>query len=483
MEKNDIYRMIPRVDSLMADPMLGEMIENYGYDCALQGVRSTLEKVRKRLEACRSASDAKEELEGLPEKICRTLEQWMRPEMTRVINCTGIILHTGLGRAPLGRDVLRRAADLAGGYSNLEFDLETGKRGERSTHFERILCQLTGAEAAMAVNNNAGAVLLMLSAVADGGEVIVSRGELVEIGGKFRVPDMMELSGAELREVGTTNRTRLSDYEKAVCEETGAFLKVHTSNYRIVGFTEETSIRELADLKARTGIPLLEDLGSGVLIDLEKYGLCHEPSVQEVLAQGADVVTFSGDKLLGGPQAGIIAGKKEYIEKMKRHPLARVLRIDKFTASALESVLLEYLNPEKAAERIPALRMLTMPASSVRRSAEKLAELMRKAICCTDGDGIVREAPAVITVEESTARAGGGSLPMEDIPSSSVAVAPKEISASELERRLRGLAVPVIGRIAEEKLFLDMRTVSEEDIPYLAEQFRNGEILRKGGVR
>lgn len=335
----------------------------------------------------------------------------------------------------------------------------------------------------MAVNNNAGAVLLMLSAVADGGEVIVSRGELVEIGGKFRVPDMMELSGAELREVGTTNRTRLSDYEKAVCEETGAFLKVHTSNYRIVGFTEETSIRELADLKARTGIPLLEDLGSGVLIDLEKYGLCHEPSVQEVLAQGADVVTFSGDKLLGGPQAGIIAGKKEYIEKMKRHPLARVLRIDKFTASALESVLLEYLNPEKAVERIPALRMLTMPASSVRRSAEKLAELMRKAICCTDGDGIVREAPAVITVEESTARAGGGSLPMEDIPSSSVAVAPKEISASELERRLRGLAIPVIGRIAEEKLFLDMRTVSEEDIPYLAEQFRNGAILRKGGVR
>ena len=395
----------------------------------------------------------------------------------------GIILHTGLGRAPLGRDVLRGAADLAGGYSNLEFDLETGKRGERSAHFERILCQLTGAEAAMAVNNNAGAVLLMLSAVADSGEVIVSRGELVEIGGKFRVPDMMELSGAELREVGTTNRTRLSDYEKAVCEETGAFLKVHTSNYRIVGFTEETSIRELADLKARTGIPLLEDLGSGVLIDLEKYGLCHEPSVQEVLAQGADVVTFSGDKLLGGPQAGIIAGKKEYIEKMKRHPLARVLRIDKFTASALESVLLEYLNPEKAVERIPALRMLTMPASSVRRSAEKLAELMRKAICCTDGDGIVREAPAVITVEESTARAGGGSLPMEDIPSSSVAVAPKEISASELERRLRGLAIPVIGRIAEEKLFLDMRTVSEEDIPYLAEQFRNGAILRKGGVR
>lgn len=481
MEKNDIYRMIPRVDSLMEDPLIGEMTEKYGYDCALHGVRSTLEKVRERLDACRSAAEAEKELEGLPEKICRTLERWAQPEMTRVINGTGIILHTGLGRAPLGKEALQRAAETAGGYSNLEFDLETGRRGERSAHFERILCQLTGAEAAMAVNNNAGAVLLMLSAAAGGGEVIVSRGELVEIGGKFRVPDMMELSGAKLREVGTTNRTRLSDYETAVSEETRAFLKVHTSNYRIVGFTEEASIRELADLKERTGIPLLEDLGSGVLIDLERYGLCHEPSVQEVLAQGADVVTFSGDKLLGGPQAGIIAGKKEYIEKMKRHPLARVLRIDKFTASALESVLLEYLNPEKAVERIPALRMLTMPAESVCRAAEKLAVLIREAICCEGGS--TSEAPAAITVERSTARAGGGSLPMEDIPSCSVAVAPKEISAAELERRLRGLAIPVIGRITDGKLLLDLRTVEEADIPYLAEQFRKGAILRKGGMR
>ena len=480
-KKNDIYRMIPRVDSLMEEPLIREMTEKYGYDCALHGVRSTLEKLRERLGACKSAAEAEKELEDLPEKICRALARWAQPGMTRVVNGTGIILHTGLGRAPLGKSVLQRAAETAGGYSNLEFDLATGKRGERNAHFERLLCQLTGAEAAMAVNNNAGAVLLMLSALAGGREVIVSRGELVEIGGKFRVPDMMELGGSKLREVGTTNRTRLSDYETAVSEETGAFLKVHTSNYRIVGFTESVSVRELAGLKERTGIPLLEDLGSGVLIDLERYGFCHEPSVQETLAQGADVVTFSGDKLLGGPQAGIIAGKREYIEKMKRHPLSRVLRIDKFTASALEAVLLEYLNPKSAAESIPALRMLIMPAETVRRAAEKLAALMREAMCCEGGS--TPEAPAAVTVESSAARAGGGSLPMEDIPSFSVAVAPKEISASELERRLRSLSVPVIGRITDGKLLLDLRTVEEGDIPYLAEQFRDGAILRKGGMR
>lgn len=479
MEKNDVYRRIPRVDSLMADPLIGEMIQKYGYDCALFGVRSTLNIIRKRLNACSSEEEAEKELENLPEKVCRMLEHWARPEITRVINGTGIILHTGLGRAPLGRETLRRVSEIAGGYSNLEFDLVTGRRGDRSTHFERLICQLTGAEAATAVNNNAGAVLLMLSAVADGGEVIVSRGELVEIGGKFRVPDMMELSGAKLREVGTTNRTRLPDYETAVNGETKALLKVHTSNYRIVGFTEETSVKELAGLKERAGIPLLEDLGSGVLIDLEKYGICQEPSVQEVLAQGADVVTFSGDKLLGGPQAGILAGKKKHIEKIKQHPLARVLRIDKFTAAALEAVLLEYLNPEKAAERIPALRMLTMPAAKVLSRAERLAEQIRQSICCSECGESTCEIPAVITVEKSAARAGGGSLPMTDIPSFSVSVAPEEISASELERRLRQLDIPVIGRITDGKLLLDLRTIEERDIPYLAEQFSQGTILRK----
>ena len=432
MKKNDIYRMLPRVDTLMGDPLIGEMIRKYGYDCALYGVRSTLEKAREKLQDCASEEEVRQELDSLPQKICREVERRVQPEMTRVINGTGIILHTGLGRAPLGKRALQRAADMAGGYCNLEFDLKTGRRGERSSHFERILCQLTGAEAAMAVNNNAAAVLLMLSVIAEGGEVIVSRGELVEIGGRFRVPDMMELSGAGLKE----------EY----------------------------------------GIPVLVDLGSGVLIDLEKYGLQHEPSVQEALAQGADVVTFSGDKLLGGPQAGIIAGKKEYIDKMKRHPLARVLRIDKFTSAALESVLLEYLDPQKAVENIPALRMLTRPAESVRSSAEKLAERLRSAVDSGEPRAAGGGLPAVITAEDCISRAGGGSLPTEDIPSSATAIAPVEITASELERRLRGLPIPVIGRIAGEKVLLDMRTIDEEDIPYLAEQFTGGRILRKGGA-
>lgn len=482
MKKNDIYRMLPRVDTLMGDPLIGEMIRKYGYDCALYGVRSTLEKAREKLQDCASEEEVRQELDSLPQKICREVERRVQPEMTRVINGTGIILHTGLGRAPLGKRALQRAADMAGGYCNLEFDLKTGRRGERSSHFERILCQLTGAEAAMAVNNNAAAVLLMLSVIAEGGEVIVSRGELVEIGGRFRVPDMMELSGAGLKEVGTTNRTRPADYESAVCEETRALLKVHTSNYRIVGFTEDVSVKELAGLKEEYGIPVLVDLGSGVLIDLEKYGLQHEPSVQEALAQGADVVTFSGDKLLGGPQAGIIAGKKEYIDKMKRHPLARVLRIDKFTSAALESVLLEYLDPQKAVENIPALRMLTRPAESVRRAAEKLAERLRSAVDSGEPRAAGGGLPAVITAEDCISRAGGGSLPTEDIPSSAAAIAPVEITASELERRLRGLPIPVIGRIAGEKVLLDMRTIDEEDIPYLAEQFTGGRILRKGGA-
>ena len=317
MEKNEIYRRLPRVDSLMKEKETEELVKEYGYDCVLDAVRRALDAAREELGYC--ATDAEEELaetmgrslSGIRNKIREILCRENRMNLIPVVNGTGIILHTGLGRAPLGREVLLHAGQVTGGYSDLEFDLETGKRGERCLNFEETVCRVTGAEAAMAVNNNAAAMLLILSALASGGEVIVSRGELVEIGGGFRIPEIMELGGAALREVGTTNRTCPEDYRRAVCQETKAFLKVHTSNYRIIGYTRETTLEELAELKEETGLPVIQDLGSGVLVDLGKYGLAREPMVQESVRSGADVVSFSGDKLLGGPQAGIIVGKRK----------------------------------------------------------------------------------------------------------------------------------------------------------------------------
>ena len=482
MEKNDIYRLLPRVDSLMKEKETEELIKEYGYDCVIGAVRSALNEARGEIGCCATDSEEKPEetvgriLAGIREKIRDILCGEKRMNLTRVVNVTGIILHTGLGRAPLGQEVLRNAGEIAGGYSDLEFDLETGKRGERCLNFEEIVCRVTGAEAAMAVNNNAAAMLLILSALASGGEVVVSRGELVEIGGGFRIPEILELGGAMLREVGTTNRTRPEDYRRAVCQETKAFLKVHTSNYRIIGYTRETTLEELAELKKETGLPVIQDLGSGVLVDLGKYGLVHEPMVQESVRRGADVVSFSGDKLLGGPQAGIIVGKKKYIEKMKRHPLARALRIDKFTAAALEAVFRQYLDPEKAVETIPVLRMLTRPAEEIHVDAEKLAERLRASIRAEAPDGAEG---ALITVEKCASRAGGGSLPEQDIPSYAVTVAPVDIPAGELAERLRKLEVPVIGYLSGEKLFLDMRTVDEKGAEQVAEAFRGGEILRK----
>ena len=476
MDKNLLYRRIPRVDSLMREERLAEQIRKFGYGSVLAVVHDVLGEVREALDGCTLAEMADRELADIPERIGRKLEEWFEPEMKRVINGTGIILHTGLGRAPLGKGVMERAALASESYSNLEYDLKKGMRGERSAHFERLICHITGAQAAVAVNNNAAAVLLILTVLAEGGEVIVSRGELVEIGGKFRVPDMMELSGAKLREVGTTNRTRISDYENAVCEETKMFLKVHTSNYRIVGFTEEVPVEELCRMKKRYKIPVVEDLGSGVLLDLEAYGLKHEPTVQEVIRQGADLVCFSGDKLMGGPQAGIIAGRKDYIEKIKRHPLMRVLRIDKMTTAALETVLLEYLEPKKAVENIPVLRMLTRKEEDIRKDAEKLAGLMRESAAETR-ENRAQANHLHITVEKCVSRAGGGALPMEDIPSFAIAVSPEEISAGELSRRLRHLKIPVIGRVYKKRLLLDVRTLEEKDFPYLAEVFCGSSLF------
>ena len=379
------------------------------------------------------------------------------PNMKKVINGTGTILHTNLGRAPISREHMKKAFDIVTGYSNLEYNLEAGRRGERYSHFEKLLCKITGAEAAMAVNNNASSVLLILSSLAKGGEVIVSRGELIEIGGKFRIPDVMTQSGATLVEVGTTNKTHASDYEENITEETKALLKVHTSNYKIVGFTESVGIDELMPIAKEHDIPVIEDLGSGVLIDLSKYGLTYEPTVQESVAKGADVVCFSGDKLFGGPQAGIIVGKKKYIDMMKKNQLTRALRIDKFTAAALELVLQEYLSEEQAVQHIPVLRMITEPLDEVARRARSLARTIRST-----------DIPAKVDVVSCESQIGGGSLPMERIPSMAVAIRPKYESVSALEDQMRHLTVPMIPRTVNDTIMLDVRTIETEDFKLIA---------------
>lgn len=525
MNKNALYRMLPNVRVLLEDERIQMLTAQYGRQAVKEAIAAELGKMRDFIEencaedretvqsregAVRPgqknagkkpdvqpelAAALNEQIAALPGRIADTAEEMHRPQIRKVINGTGTILHTNLGRAPVSRKHMEYITSVITGYSNLEYDLEKGGRGERYSHFEELLCRLTGAEAAIAVNNNASSVLLILSALAKGGEAIVSRGELVEIGGKFRIPDVMEQSGARLVEVGTTNKTYLSDYEAAVSENTKLILKVHTSNYRVVGFTKSVDIGELADFGRQKGIPVVEDLGSGLLIDIRKYmqgssrkyvpghsdaevpagissakekiwdyeteelyaGLGRhdpqeEPLVQESVRKGADLVCFSGDKLLGGPQAGIIVGRRIYIEKLKRHPLMRALRIDKFTVTALELALREYLWEEQAVQNIPVLRMITKSAEEVRKSAEKLAGMLRES-------GLA----AKISVLPCFSQIGGGALPLERIPSAAVVIFPEDISAAALERCLRRTPVPVFGRVQDDAFWLDARTIGEED--------------------
>ncbi len=366
-----------------------------------------------------------------------------------MINATGVILHTNLGRAPLCREALERIVEVARGYSNLEYDLAKGERGLRYDHVRQLLCALAGAEDALVVNNNAAAVLLVLNTLAEGKEAIVSRGELIEIGGEFRIPDVMEKSGARLREVGTTNRTRLADYERAVGPETGLILKVHTSNFRIMGFTEEADLASLVELGKKNGLPVVDDLGSGCFIELDRYGLEREPTVRDCLATGVDVVTFSGDKLLGGPQAGIILGKREALARIRKNPLNRALRIDKLTLAALEATMVQYLRPEAALADIRVLRSLTEPLDAVRKRAKRLLAILRR---------VLKERAAVSLVN-GVSMAGGGSLPTQEIPTVLVGVRAASLSAAALEGKLRRRATPVIARVAEDQILLDLRTL------------------------
>ena len=461
MNKNLLYRSIPKVDVLLENQAIQEMIERYSRDSVMEAIRAEMDNLRAFIGGCDEEDKAQEQIALLVSHIGDAVEKMHTPNMKKVINGTGTILHTNLGRAPISREHMRKAFDIVTGYSNLEYNLEEGRRGERYSHFEKLLCKITGAEAAMAVNNNASSVLLILSSLAKGGEVIVSRGELIEIGGKFRIPDVMTQSGATLVEVGTTNKTHVSDYEENITEETKALLKVHTSNYKIVGFTESVGIDELMPIAKEHDIPVIEDLGSGVLIDLSKYGLTYEPTVQESVAKGADVVCFSGDKLFGGPQAGIIVGKKKYIDMMKKNQLTRALRIDKFTAAALELVLQEYLSEEQAVQHIPVLRMITEPLDEVARRARSLARTIRST-----------DVPAKVDVVSCESQIGGGSLPMERIPSMAVAIRPKHESVAALEDQMRHLTVPMIPRTVNDTIMLDVRTIETEDFKLIAAELQ-----------
>lgn len=459
MDKGKYFRRIPKVDILLEEAKKEGLLTKYDRDLVVAGIRQVTDELRSFLGRCEQEQAAERRLDTVMELLKERLEEQDRCRVQRVINGTGTLLHTNLGRSPIGEKHAEYLRHVVTGYSNLEYDLDTGGRGERYSHFEDLVCQITGGEAAVAVNNNAAAVLLILSALVKGKEAIVSRGELVEIGGKFRIPEVMEQSGGILREVGTTNKTRLEDYRAVIGENTGAILKVHTSNYRITGFTESVGIEELAGLGAKFGVPVIEDLGSGVMVDLRAYGLSHEPMVQESIRRGADIVCFSGDKLLGGPQAGIITGKKEYIDKMKRHPLMRAMRIDKFTVTVLEQIFREYRTPSRLDQNLPVFAMLSQSVEQLKEKAVRLADSLH-----------IPEKDAVVQVEPCASQVGGGALPGEVIESFGVTVQGKTITCEELEERLRKGNPPVICRVEKDRIWLDMRTIQEEEIPQAAER-------------
>ena len=371
--------------------------------------------------------------------------------LRRVINCTGIVLHTNLGRAPLAPEALAAISTAASGYVNLEFDLELGRRGSRTGNIEALLCELTGAQAALVVNNNAAAVLLALSALSADGEVIISRGELIEIGGGFRIPDVIRQGGARLVEIGTTNRTRLSDYAAAITPATRALLKVHASNYRMLGFTAEVRLDELAKLARAHGILLLQDLGSGTLFDLQKLGRSHEPTVQDCLRAGADLVAFSGDKLLGGPQAGLLIGSEAAIEPLRRHPLLRAVRLDKLSLAALEATLRLYRDPKRVSERVPILWMLAQDEAKLESRARRLREALADHV------------HADIRIDVTTGFVGGGALPEAAIPSRGISIVTERLRAEDLAYALRRQAPHIVGRVNADRILLDVLTIADEE--------------------
>jgi L-seryl-tRNA(Ser) seleniumtransferase len=448
-------RQLPGVDHLLAKVKDDSRWNAIPKAVIVKALRETLDEQRKAiLSAAGDAQPFNLSDNRLLEKSFEHAHAIQAFNLKRVINATGVVIHTNLGRSCLSSEVIEHVAAVAARYSNLEFDLAAGLRGSRYSIVEDLLCELTGAEAALVVNNNAGAVLLCLDTIAHGKEVVISRGELVEIGGSFRIPDVMAKSGAILTEVGTTNRTHPRDYENAVTTESGLLLKVHTSNYHIAGFTSAVSLQELVSLGARFNLPVMEDLGSGNFIDLSAHGLQTEPTVQDSVATGADVITFSGDKLLGGPQAGIIIGKRTIIDQVKQNPLTRALRIDKLTLAALEATLQLYRDIPTAMRRIPTLRMLTMQRAQIEIRASKLKEKLEDL-----GHPGLRAG-----LYDLPSKAGGGSLPLLELPSCCVGIEIAGRSVNTIERSLRRYDPPVIGRIDKDIFIIDPRTINEDEM-------------------
>ncbi len=442
-----LLRDIPKVDDLLRSPTLAHLFADAPRVSVTEALREELDNIRKNI--LDGALDALPCTEDILSSAAERARLKSRPSLRGVINGTGVVLHTNLGRACLAREAVDAVINAATGYSTLEYDVASGSRGERYSHVERLLSRLTGAESAMVVNNNAAAVLLILSALAKGGEVIVSRGELVEIGGSFRVPEIMESCGAKLREVGTTNKTHLADYERAIGEDTCAIMKVHTSNYRIVGFTETVTREEMGELAHRHNLPFIEDLGSGCLFDLNRLGIRDEPTVQECVRAGVDVLSFSGDKLLGGPQGGIIVGKKECIDMLKKHPLTRAMRVDKMTLAALEATLRCY-DEQREFDAIPTLNMLGADADALRAKGEKLCQRL---------NAIGAHARCVPVRDQ----VGGGSVPMQLLDAYAVAIELDGISPERLEKHMRLGEPSIIGRIDHARYLLHMRTIAESE--------------------
>lgn len=462
-EQSELLRQIPSVDELLAQPRLTELAKRVDRSLVVEVARTVLEDLRGRITGQIATTVLAEispvvcDAASLEERITALVERILARSLLPVINATGVILHTNLGRAPLPESVVEEFRLAATQYSNLEYDLEAGARGKRDVHTAELLTRLTGAEAAIVVNNCAAAVLVTLAVFARGGEVIVSRGELIEIGDGFRIPEIMEQSGATLREVGTTNRTRLADYENATNDKTRLLLRVHPSNFKVTGFTDKPSLEELVALSQRIGIPMVEDLGSGCLVDLAEHGI-NEPTVRQSVEAGVGVVTFSGDKLLGGPQAGIIAGKKDLIARVRRHPLFRALRVDKLTIAALEATLGAYLRA--AWNEIPVMRMIRATPQELKQRAENFIRELRPELPLDEVE---------IEVVDGASLAGGGSTPTQLLPSKVIRIASARYSAAKLEQRLRRApaGISVIARVDEDRLILDLRTVFPEQEPLL----------------
>jgi len=461
-------RKLPGVDAILEILKGAPFFDDIPHSVLIRAIRSVIEEQRQSI----IQDDGKRVSDSLSDRaitasVTRYVERASALNLRRTINATGIVVHTNLGRSLLAEAAIENLIEISGRYSNLEFDLEKGKRGSRYAAVEDIICEISGAESAMVVNNNAGAVLLALETLSRDKKVIVSRGELVEIGGSFRIPDVMAKSGGILCEVGSTNRTHPRDYENAIDEQTALLLKVHKSNYSVVGFSAEVPLKELVDLGHKHNLPVMEDLGSGTFVDFSRYGLMKEPTVQESVAAGADIITFSGDKLLGGPQAGLIIGKSDYIGRIKRNPINRALRIDKMTLAALEITLRLYRDPQKVIQTIPTLRMLLQPIADLEKKAARLKKRLER----------TGQERVIIRSLDLSSRPGGGSMPMLELPSKCLGIKVHGMSVNTIEKALRRQSPPIIGRIEEDMYIMDMRTIQDDELALIQQAFDN--LLQK----